>query len=104
MGLSALKTVCCSDEDKRNPEVCPVCADNAEALTVRVPMLTREGSCLICRVNGSIMDHENYPVALPSKYIYSVSALGQTEKKDEYYCAVTETYYPKEEAKKVYLA
>lgn len=67
-------------------------------------MLTKEGSCLKCRVNGSIMDHENYPVVLPSKYIYSSSALSASEVDEQYYCAVTETYYKKEEARKVYLA
>lgn len=76
----------------------------AVTLSSRVPMLTKESSCLICRANGSIMDHENYPVVLPSKYIYSISALEKTEKNEEYYCAVTETYYRKEDARKVFLA
>ncbi len=70
----------------------------------RIPMLTKEASCLKCRVNGSIMDNENYPVALPSSHIYSLSTLTASEEEDRYYCSVTETFYKKEEARKVFLA
>jgi macrophage erythroblast attacher len=75
IGLSTLKSVCCCDPSKRNEDVCPLCVEHAVEVARRVPMLTKEGSSLKCRVNGSIMDEENYPVVLPSKHIYSISAL-----------------------------
>lgn len=59
------------------------------------------------------MDHENYPVMLPSYQIYSFKGLEDTKKttktnngkvNEEYYCKFTETWYNKEFAKKVFLA
>jgi len=40
-----------------------------------IPLLTRNQSSLICRLNGSVMDHDNYPMILPSNQIYSLSGL-----------------------------
>lgn len=70
----------------------------------RIPMLTKESSSLKCRINQSIMDEENYPVALPSGNIYSVSGLNASSEDEQYYCINTETWYPKSQAKKVFLA
>ena len=89
IGFSALKCLCCNDANKRNIEVCPFCEVDAVIASNRVPLLTKEGSYLKCRVNGSIMNHENYPVALPSKHIYSISALMSSETEEEYYCELT---------------
>ena len=59
------------------------------------------------------MDHENYPVMLPSNQIYSLRGLEATKKVikpslgkyiEQYYCKFTSTWYNKEQAKKVYLA
>lgn len=59
------------------------------------------------------MDHENYPVMLPSYQIYSLRGLEDNKKVtkgsngkvvEEYYCKFTETWYNKQLAKKVYLA
>jgi hypothetical protein len=50
------------------------------------------------------MDEENYPVALPSNHIYSMSGLAEGERTGEFFCKVTETWYPKEQAKRVYFA
>ena len=49
------------------------------------------------------MDHENYPVALPSGQIYSISGLKSTSINNKFYCMITETWYDKEEAIKIYL-
>ena len=46
----------------------------------------------------------NYPVALPNGQIYSLTGLTQTEVNGSYYCPITQTAYPKSEAKKVFLA
>ena len=67
-------------------------------------MLTKEESSLKCRVNGSIMDNENYPVVLPSKHIYSYSALKASATEEEFKCELTDTYYKKSDARKVFLA
>ena len=104
VSFSALKSVCCHKTNKRNGEVCPVCVDNSVEVAGRIPMLTKEGSSPNCRVNGSVMDHENYPMMLPSKHIYSISALRASETSEEYYCAITDTSYKKTEARKVFLA
>ena len=48
------------------------------------------------------MDHENYPIALPSGQIYSISGL-ESISVDKFYCMITETWYDKEESIKVYL-
>jgi hypothetical protein len=59
------------------------------------------------------MDHENYPMMLPSHQIYSMKGLESTKKMikhtsgkhiEQYYCKFTSTWYNKEQAKKVYLA
>ena len=56
LGFSALKSVCCSCQQKRNPDICPLCVELSTKITSRIPMLTAETSSLKCRVNGSIMD------------------------------------------------
>ena len=67
-------------------------------------MLTKESSTLKCRINQSIMNEENYPLALPSGNIYSVSGLNETSKDEFYFCMNTETWYPKSQSRKVFLA
>lgn len=104
VGVSTLKTVCCGGQS-RNAEVCPLCGETARVLTAGVPMLTKESSSLKCRINNTIMDEENYPVALPSGHIYSISGLTATAPSEhEYWCPVTQTRYPSIQARKVYLA
>lgn len=50
------------------------------------------------------MNEENHPMALPSGQIYSTTGLNDTQKNGFYYCLVTQTWYPKNMAKKVFLA
>jgi macrophage erythroblast attacher len=105
IGLSALKTACCNKPDEeRDDRICPICSKNVSVLSGGIPMLTKEASMLKCRINQSIMDEKNYPVALPNGHIYSISGLSQTEREGCYYCPITNTSYVKSSAKKVFLA
>lgn len=104
VGISALKSICCCREELRNQEVCPICTPLPNLLGKSIPQLTKSVSSLKCRINHSIMDEVNYPVALPSGHVYSISGLRETELEGGYYCLVTQTVYAKPLAKKVFLA
>jgi macrophage erythroblast attacher len=69
-GLSALKTKACAPGVSLS---CPVCS--MADLTAALPFAQTNRSSLVCWVTGKVMTDENWPVVLPSGYVYSREAV-----------------------------
>ncbi len=92
-GLSALKTHMCYQPDNQNIH-CPVCSKSSASssslnntmttsatvgggggvigkLAENLPMAHHVNSCIVCRVNGTIMNEDNPPLVLPNGMVYS---------------------------------
>ena len=75
-GMSALKTPKCKNEGFWESNInCPVCSSPLEILAKKLPLAHLETSVLVCPINGTVMDSDNTPVALPNGHVYSYSAL-----------------------------
>lgn len=56
IGVSVLKTVCCSHSETKNPQICPICEPKTNKFSQKIPMIARNESSLKCRINQSIMN------------------------------------------------
>jgi macrophage erythroblast attacher len=81
VGLSALKTPGCYQEENQNVQ-CPVCAkETLGKLAQGLPFAHHVNSCLVCRISGEIMNEHNPPLVLPNGYVYSRKALEEQAEK-----------------------
>ena len=58
-------------------------------------MIARNQSSLKCRINGSLMGGNNYPVVMPDGNIYSLSGLESTGSETKFRCPKTGKSYKK---------
>ena len=81
VGLSALKTPGCYQEENQNVQ-CPVCAkETLGKLAQGLPFAHHVNSGLVCRISGEIMNEHNPPLVLPNGYVYSRKALEEQAEK-----------------------
>lgn len=77
VGLSALKTPACYQEENQNFN-CPVCTkESFGKLAQGLPQAHHMNSCLVCKVTGELMNEDNPPMALPNGNVYSRKAIEQ---------------------------
>jgi hypothetical protein len=75
--LVAAATMSASSASVPSSLRCPSCASAFASLALTLPVSERLHSHLLCRLSGLPMDDANPPLALPSGYVYSRSALQQ---------------------------
>ncbi|KAL0081073.1 CTLH/CRA C-terminal to lish motif domain-containing protein [Phycomyces blakesleeanus] len=75
VGLSALKTPQCFQNENRNVN-CPVCdTETLGKLAENLPLSHHLNSTIVCRMSGKIMNEDNPPMLLPNGRVYSLEAL-----------------------------
>jgi macrophage erythroblast attacher len=75
-GLTVLKTPFCYDSESASHS-CPVCLPWIGQLARNLPYAHHSQSVLVCRISGSIMDHNNPPLAFMNGMCYGREALQQ---------------------------
>lgn len=70
LGLSALKTPSCREDENRHPD-CPVCNSHLSPLADSLPNAHFENTLLVCRLADEPMDENNPPMVLPNGFAYS---------------------------------
>ena len=107
IGVSVIKTAECCKSSTYSPisngRQCPVCSTEVRRLAKNIPMVLQNASSLICRINWSLMNEQNYPIVLPNGQIYSLSGLQSTSKNGKYYCMISQKWFRKSESRKVFL-
>jgi len=119
IGLAATKTNTCNGagHDQSNgvhssplalsapPPSCPCCISPFSTLSSSLPPSSRRHSRLVCRLNGSRMDADNPPMALPNGQVFSRRALRDmaTENGGIITCPVTGQKFTLEQCKQLYI-
>eukprot|EP00941_MAST-03F_sp_MAST-3F-sp1_P001944 g1944.t1 len=80
VGLSALKTECCYNENTRSPD-CPTCDRIMNRLAENLPRLQHKQTRLVCRIGHEPMDEANPPMVLPSGNCYGARAMNASSKR-----------------------
>jgi len=74
-GLSALKTPHCYNETDKNIN-CPVCeSETFGKLAEGLPMSHHVNSCIVCRINGGLVNESDGAMVMPNGFVYSFSAM-----------------------------
>jgi len=103
-GVSALKTPRCGQTETSNID-CPTCYPLINHVVQGVTPTERTRSCLVCRIDGSVMDENNTPLVLPNGYLYSKNALTKmaAEHGGKVKCPMTEQEFPFTECRTAYI-
>jgi len=103
-GLSALKTPQCGQPETSNVD-CPTCYPLMNHVAQSVTPTERTRSCLVCRIDGSVMDENNTPLVLPNGYLYSKNALTKmaAEHGGKVKCPLTGQEFPFSECRTAYI-
>ena len=100
--MSVLRTIsCCDDEEYLD---CPTCSPSIKKLVSTIPMIMRNQSSILCPINKSLIQGNNYPIVLPNGNIYSSSGLNQVSTESKYRCPKTGKSYKKEACSKAFLS
>lgn len=73
-GLSAMKTTSCVADAKSSHNVnCPNCYPPLRKVAEKLPFSHRLNSCIVDRIDGTILDETNPPMVMPNGNTYGMN-------------------------------